>query len=199
MLHVQGCQPWGHLACTPWAQWACPTCPIWATWQGPDPRGVLPISGLPRGCCKPLARHLAMSWTACSTTSPSAPCARPSSAPLSLARYCVCARQLDDAYISCTHIRVDDRRRHRVCVRTCFLVQHGHGMLLGGQGDDEPRPHCKDFEGCRGRGEELLGMLAKPSAKTNATQQKFRTEGGPAVREYCPHLTKEDCRRCVHG
>ena len=40
-------------------------------------------------------------------------------------------------------------------------------------------------------------MLAKPSAKTNATQQKFRTEGGPAVREYCPHLTKEDCRRWV--
>ena len=40
-------------------------------------------------------------------------------------------------------------------------------------------------------------MLAKPSAKVTATQQKFRTEGGPAVREYCPHLTKEDCRRQV--
>ena len=39
-------------------------------------------------------------------------------------------------------------------------------------------------------------MLAKPSAKASATQQKFRTEGGPAVREYCPNLTKEDCRRC---
>ena len=39
-------------------------------------------------------------------------------------------------------------------------------------------------------------MLAKPSAKASATQQKFRTEGGPAVREYCPKLTKEDCRRC---
>lgn len=25
--------------------------------------------------------------------------------------------------------------------------------------------------------------------------EQFRTEGGPAVREYCPHLTKLDCCR----
>ena len=27
--------------------------------------------------------------------------------------------------------------------------------------------------------------------------EQFRTEGGPAVREYCPHLTKLDCCRRV--
>ena len=45
------------------------------------------------------------------------------------------------------------------------------------------------------RGEELLDLIQKPTAKESATVEKFRTAGGPAVREYCPHLTKEDCCR----
>ncbi|DBB14193.1 hypothetical protein WJX82_003213 [Trebouxia sp. C0006] len=45
------------------------------------------------------------------------------------------------------------------------------------------------------RGEELLDLIQKPTAKETATVEKFRTAGGPAMREYCPHLTKEDC--CV--
>lgn len=45
------------------------------------------------------------------------------------------------------------------------------------------------------RGEELLELIQKPTAKESATVEKFRTTGGPAVREYCPHLTKEDCCR----
>lgn len=44
------------------------------------------------------------------------------------------------------------------------------------------------------RGEELLELLQKPTAKENATVEKFRT-GGASVREYCPQLTKEDCCR----
>lgn len=47
--------------------------------------------------------------------------------------------------------------------------------------------------GCRG--EELLDLIQKPTAKEAATVEKFKTEGGPAVREYCPHLTKDDCCR----
>ena len=45
------------------------------------------------------------------------------------------------------------------------------------------------------RGEELMDLIKKPTAKESATVEKFRTAGGPAVREYCPHLTKEDCCR----
>ncbi|KAK9819653.1 hypothetical protein WJX72_000802 [[Myrmecia] bisecta] len=44
------------------------------------------------------------------------------------------------------------------------------------------------------RGEELLELIQKPTAKESATVQRFRTEGGPAVREFCPSLTKDDCR-----
>ena len=29
--------------------------------------------------------------------------------------------------------------------------------------------------------------------------KRFKTEGGPVIREYCPHLTKDDCRRCAPG
>ena len=48
---------------------------------------------------------------------------------------------------------------------------------------------------CVLRTEEFLELIAKPTAKENATMKRFKTEGGPAVREYCPHLTKDDCRR----
>ncbi|CAK0783651.1 hypothetical protein CVIRNUC_006850 [Coccomyxa viridis] len=45
------------------------------------------------------------------------------------------------------------------------------------------------------KGEELLELIAKPTAKENAVVKRFKTEGGPVIREYCPHLTKDDCRR----
>ncbi len=44
------------------------------------------------------------------------------------------------------------------------------------------------------RGDELLELLQKPTAKENATVEKFRM-GGTSVKEYCPQLTKEDCCR----
>ena len=47
------------------------------------------------------------------------------------------------------------------------------------------------------RGEELLELIGKRTAKELAVVEQFRTEGGPAVREYCPHLTKLDCCRHV--
>ena len=52
-----------------------------------------------------------------------------------------------------------------------------------------------DLRGCRG--EELLELIAKPTAKESAVVKRFKTEGGSSIREYCPSLTKDDCCRCV--
>ena len=58
---------------------------------------------------------------------------------------------------------------------------------------------CPSFHlvwvGCRG--EELLELIAKPTAKETAVVKRFKTEGGSNIREYCPHLTKDDC--CRHA
>ena len=43
----------------------------------------------------------------------------------------------------------------------------------------------------------MLDLIQKPTAKESATVNQFKTEGGSVVREYCPHLTKEDCRMCA--
>ncbi|GIL75379.1 hypothetical protein Vretifemale_5185 [Volvox reticuliferus] len=48
------------------------------------------------------------------------------------------------------------------------------------------------------KGAEVLDILAKPTARESARVQHFRTAGGPAIREHCPHLTKDECRR-VNG
>lgn len=40
-----------------------------------------------------------------------------------------------------------------------------------------------------------MDILAKPTAKESAKIEQFRTAGGSAIREHCPHLTKEECRR----
>ena len=53
-------------------------------------------------------------------------------------------------------------------------------------------------EVCGDRGEELLELIQKPTAKAAATVEKFRSAGGPVIREHCPKLTKEDCMRCAH-
>ena len=46
------------------------------------------------------------------------------------------------------------------------------------------------------RGEELIELIQKRTAKESATVEKFQT-GGAAVREFCSFLTKEECRRWV--
>ncbi|GMH41060.1 hypothetical protein BSKO_08970 [Bryopsis sp. KO-2023] len=45
----------------------------------------------------------------------------------------------------------------------------------------------------RERGEELIELIQKRTAKESATVEKFQT-GGAAVREFCKHLTKDECR-----
>ncbi|CAD5195263.1 unnamed protein product [Musa acuminata subsp. malaccensis] len=44
-------------------------------------------------------------------------------------------------------------------------------------------------------GEELLELIHRPTAKEAAAAAKFKTKGGSQLKEYCTHLTKEDCRR----
>jgi mRNA (2'-O-methyladenosine-N6-)-methyltransferase len=39
-----------------------------------------------------------------------------------------------------------------------------------------------------------LELLHRPTAKETAVAAKFKTKGGSALKEYCPSLTKEDCR-----
>ncbi|CAD7699255.1 unnamed protein product [Ostreobium quekettii] len=46
----------------------------------------------------------------------------------------------------------------------------------------------------REKGEELIELIQKRTAKESATVEKFQT-GGAAVREFCPNLTKDECRR----
>ncbi|GAX76354.1 hypothetical protein CEUSTIGMA_g3800.t1 [Chlamydomonas eustigma] len=44
-------------------------------------------------------------------------------------------------------------------------------------------------------GGDLAIILSKKSAKEAANIEKFRTEGGSAIREHCQNLTKEDCMK----
>ncbi|CAN6480652.1 unnamed protein product [Victoria cruziana] len=44
-------------------------------------------------------------------------------------------------------------------------------------------------------GEELLDLIHRPTARETAVAAKFKTKGGPQLKEYCTALTKEDCRR----
>eukprot|EP00197_Chlamydomonas_leiostraca_P016104 CAMPEP_0202858904 /NCGR_PEP_ID=MMETSP1391-20130828/1242_1 /ASSEMBLY_ACC=CAM_ASM_000867 /TAXON_ID=1034604 /ORGANISM="Chlamydomonas leiostraca, Strain SAG 11-49" /LENGTH=361 /DNA_ID=CAMNT_0049537881 /DNA_START=29 /DNA_END=1114 /DNA_ORIENTATION=+ len=47
-----------------------------------------------------------------------------------------------------------------------------------------------------GAANDVLSVLAKPSAREAAALEQFRTAGGGvAIQEQCPALTKEDCRR----
>jgi mRNA (2'-O-methyladenosine-N6-)-methyltransferase len=47
----------------------------------------------------------------------------------------------------------------------------------------------------RAEGAELMALLCTPTAREAAAAERFRSVGGSAVTEFCPHLTREDCRR----
>jgi mRNA (2'-O-methyladenosine-N6-)-methyltransferase len=69
----------------------------------------------------------------------------------------------------------------------------------GGGGGDEldsllAAPSFKERQ-ARADGAELMALLCTPTARQAAAAERFRSVGGPAVTEYCAHLTKEDCRR----
>ncbi|KAF5299557.1 hypothetical protein FQR65_LT09362 [Abscondita terminalis] len=46
-------------------------------------------------------------------------------------------------------------------------------------------------------GEEILDLLSKPTAKERSLAERFRSQGGAQVMEFCPHGTKAECQRNV--
>lgn len=44
-------------------------------------------------------------------------------------------------------------------------------------------------------GEEILDLLSKPTAKEKSLAERFRSQGGAQVMEFCPHGTKLECLR----
>ncbi|CAH0772125.1 unnamed protein product [Bemisia tabaci] len=44
-------------------------------------------------------------------------------------------------------------------------------------------------------GEEILDLLNKPTAKERSLAERFRSQGGAQVMEFCPHGTKSECLR----
>lgn len=44
-------------------------------------------------------------------------------------------------------------------------------------------------------GEEILDLLSKPTAKEKSLAERFRSQGGAQVMEFCPHGTKVECIR----
>lgn len=44
-------------------------------------------------------------------------------------------------------------------------------------------------------GEEILDLLSKPTAKERSLTERFRSQGGKQLMEFCPHGTRSDCER----
>ncbi|XP_061380657.1 N6-adenosine-methyltransferase catalytic subunit isoform X2 [Danaus plexippus] len=42
-------------------------------------------------------------------------------------------------------------------------------------------------------GEEIMDLLSKPTAKEKSLADKFKSQGGAQVMEFCPHGTRSDC------
>jgi len=51
----------------------------------------------------------------------------------------------------------------------------------------------------RAQGAELAALLNRPTAKEAAAAERFRSVGGSALKEYCPKLTRDACRRSRGG
>lgn len=44
-------------------------------------------------------------------------------------------------------------------------------------------------------GEEILDLLSKPTAKERSLTERFKSQGGKQLMEFCPHGTKMDCEK----
>ncbi|KAK3285551.1 hypothetical protein CYMTET_6846 [Cymbomonas tetramitiformis] len=67
----------------------------------------------------------------------------------------------------------------------------------GGELDPEALLEMRSFQEKEksAAGERLQNLLGRKTAKEFDTEERFKTQGGPALRHHCQHLTKEDCRR----
>ncbi|XP_055537781.1 N6-adenosine-methyltransferase MT-A70-like protein isoform X1 [Wyeomyia smithii] len=48
-------------------------------------------------------------------------------------------------------------------------------------------------------GEEILELLTKPTAKERSLAEKFKSQGGAQVMEFCPHGTRIECLRSLEA
>uniref|UniRef100_A0A182NHG8 mRNA m(6)A methyltransferase n=1 Tax=Anopheles dirus TaxID=7168 RepID=A0A182NHG8_9DIPT len=48
-------------------------------------------------------------------------------------------------------------------------------------------------------GEEILELLSKPTAKERSLAEKFKSQGGAQVMEFCPHGTRIECMRSLEA
>ncbi|XP_034250139.1 N6-adenosine-methyltransferase subunit METTL3 [Thrips palmi] len=55
-------------------------------------------------------------------------------------------------------------------------------------------PSIKEKESKK-MGEEILDLLSKPTAKERSLTERFRSQGGAQVMEFCPHGTKAECAK----
>ncbi|XP_028032855.1 N6-adenosine-methyltransferase catalytic subunit isoform X2 [Bombyx mandarina] len=46
-------------------------------------------------------------------------------------------------------------------------------------------------------GEEIMDLLSKPTAKERSLADKFKSQGGAQVMEFCPHGTRAECGRAI--
>ncbi|XP_063387822.1 N6-adenosine-methyltransferase MT-A70-like protein [Cydia fagiglandana] len=46
-------------------------------------------------------------------------------------------------------------------------------------------------------GEEIMDLLSKPTAKEKSLADKFKSQGGAQVMEFCPHGTRAECARAT--
>ncbi|KAJ8683176.1 hypothetical protein QAD02_018968 [Eretmocerus hayati] len=48
-------------------------------------------------------------------------------------------------------------------------------------------------------GEQILDLLSKQTSKEKSLAERFRSQGGAQVMEFCPHGTRVDCAKLNHG
>jgi mRNA (2'-O-methyladenosine-N6-)-methyltransferase len=48
-------------------------------------------------------------------------------------------------------------------------------------------------------GEEILELLTKPTSKERSLAEKFKSQGGIQVMEFCPYGTRVECMRSIEA
>ncbi|CAG0878512.1 unnamed protein product [Darwinula stevensoni] len=80
-------------------------------------------------------------------------------------------------------LRLDDKRKK-------LLDSDIHSLLS--------RPSIKEKESKK-VGEEILVLLSKPTVKELSLAERFRSQGGATVQEFCTYGTREECTRELKG
>lgn len=93
----------------------------------------------------------------------------------------VSKRKRDDPNDKCDDAEDDKRKKEKKEPKTDIL------SLLS-------MPSTKEKE-TKKIGEEILDLLSKPTAKERSLTERFKSQGGKQLMEFCPHGTKMDCEK----